>query len=237
MNLEKAVRIGAITVFLSIVGTSVAFAGEHDPNPNANNNATQKVTICHRTNSITNPYEMKTVDAASVDGDDANDNGNGGGNGDHLLNHTGPVFNPLVHTHNGDDWGDIIPDIDTEGHYYASLRTSLNWPSGKAIWDNKCSVPVSSDTDEDDDNNDDDTDVVVVNPGQGGSNPTPAVNPTPSMIITPLTPIPSGVVLGAGSVAATTELPKTGSGLNALLVAFAAAAVAGVASSRRSLKW
>src|SRR6185503_1075203 len=67
-----------------------------------------RVTICHRTNSVTNPYVKITVDEASVDGNEGNDNGQG----DHLLEHLGPVFdanNPPPPPHNGDQWGDIIP--------------------------------------------------------------------------------------------------------------------------------
>ena len=82
-----------------------------------------KVTICHRTASETNPYVKITVDADSVDGDLGNDNGQG----DHYLEHTGPVF-PAV----GADgkWGDIIPPI-------AGVHNGLNWTAeGQAIYYN-----------------------------------------------------------------------------------------------------
>src|SRR4051794_24010185 len=46
-----------------------------------------KVTICHRTNSVTNPYVQITVDFSGADGGLVHDQGNG----DHTT-HTGPVF-------------------------------------------------------------------------------------------------------------------------------------------------
>ncbi len=108
-----------------------ALATEGDPH---------KVTICHRTNSVTNPYVVITVDVASVDGDEGNDNGQG----DHLLEHLGPVFdvnNPPPPPHNGDQWGDIIPPFYDDGVTLTGFP-SLNWDAaGQAIFDNGCNFP------------------------------------------------------------------------------------------------
>ncbi len=87
-----------------------------------------KVTICHRTAAENNPYVRITVDQDAVDGDLANDNGQG----DHYLEHTGPVY-PL----RGEDgkWGDIIPAIE-------NLHSGLNWDAaGQAIYNNDCQLP------------------------------------------------------------------------------------------------
>jgi hypothetical protein len=97
----------------------------------------QKVTICHRTDSVTNPYVQETVSSSSVDGNSGNDNGQG----DHLKDHTGPVFQAGM-THN-DTWGDIIPPFDTNGNSYdGPPQTSLNWDAaGQTIYNNGCNVP------------------------------------------------------------------------------------------------
>jgi hypothetical protein len=106
-----------------------ALATQPDPN--------HKVTICHRTNSVTNPYVVITVDEASVDGDEGNDKGQG----DHLLEHLGPVWDAnttYAPPHNGDQWGDIIPPFYEDG-VTPTGYSSLNWnAAGQALFENDC---------------------------------------------------------------------------------------------------
>jgi hypothetical protein len=92
-----------------------------------------KVTICHRTNSVDNPYVRITVGQDAVDGDLGNDKGKG----DHFLEHQGPVLDPARDTRNGGDWGDIIPPI-------SGVHGGLNWIDGRAIYDNFCNLPDGS---------------------------------------------------------------------------------------------
>jgi hypothetical protein len=76
-----------------------------------------KVSFCHRTSSVQNPYNLKTSDGNSIINQ---------GHGDH----TGPVFP-------SDNWGDIIPPFDyDDGHY-----PGLNWTGdGQAVFSAGCDV-------------------------------------------------------------------------------------------------
>jgi hypothetical protein len=84
-----------------------------------------KVTICHRTNSATNPYVRITVDKSAADGQ---------GNNDHSQ-HTGPVATTTqvaqTYKDNHIKWGDIIPDVPGV--------TPVNWNTdGMAVYNNGC---------------------------------------------------------------------------------------------------
>ncbi len=106
MKLKRS-ALGALSV-VALVGSSLAIgatAASGDPATN--------VTICHRTNSNTNPYVQITVDESAVDG-------LGGGN-DHLGAHTGPVWDPTLKADHI-KWGDIIPPFDVTGQRSARTR-------------------------------------------------------------------------------------------------------------------
>src|SRR3954463_9866024 len=88
--------------------------------------ATNKITICHATASVHNPYNVIDIDVA--------------GAYDGHLDHTGPVFSADLEKHVA--WGDIIPPGTYNGHDF-----SLNWDAaGQAIWNNDCAVPVATPT-------------------------------------------------------------------------------------------
>ena len=84
-----------------------------------------KVTICHRTDSSSNPYVQITPDKnGTVDGHDG---------------HDGPVWN-LTLKDQHIEWGDIVPPFDFDGdqHY-----PGKNWDAeGRAIYDNGCKPVV-----------------------------------------------------------------------------------------------
>jgi hypothetical protein len=80
----------------------------------------KKITICHATNAVTNPYVEVRVD---IDAADNHDN-----RLDHQR-HVGPIF-----TDGLTEWGDIIPPI--EGN-----MDGLNWNEfGAAIYNNGCKM-------------------------------------------------------------------------------------------------
>lgn len=119
--IKKLISLVALVVAVSAVNVGVVSAQAVQDN---------KVTICHGTNSVVNPYTRPTVDADAADGDTGNDNGKG----DHST-HTGPVAtSPQVAQdlkNSKTAWGDIIPPH----HNFPGL----NWTAeGQEIWNNGC---------------------------------------------------------------------------------------------------
>ena len=113
---------GLLISLLVVVGGAVP-AAQAGPGSN-------KVTICHRTHSVTNPYRMITVSANAADGVPV------GAPNDH-VSHDGsytdgattyPVFDPSVqYPANQKNWGDIIPPVRN--------GDGLNWTAaGQAIY-------------------------------------------------------------------------------------------------------
>ena len=86
-----------------------------------NRSGNQKVTLCHRTNSDSNPYVTITVSVNSVIKGPGHDG------------HEGPVYSAGMKQAK-QKWGDIIPSFTYPGGSYAGK----NWPSGKAIYDAGC---------------------------------------------------------------------------------------------------
>ena len=73
-----------------------------------------KITICHRTHSLTNPYRKITVALSAADTNGASTQG--GGHADHK----GPVWTPA--TTKATVWGDVIPPNPTN-----AKSTGYNW--------------------------------------------------------------------------------------------------------------
>lgn len=91
-----------------------------------NNNNDDKIRICHRSASYTNPYQDIEVSKSAADGIA----GNSGNTPDHYGEHQGPIFYPTIPKHT--EWGDIIPPI-------AGVHAGYNWTSeGQSIWNNEC---------------------------------------------------------------------------------------------------
>jgi uncharacterized repeat protein (TIGR01451 family) len=92
-------------------------------------NSNDKQTICHRTNSNTNPYVVNTP----------NKNGDVSGH----ARHTGPVWNPNLKAAKV-KWGDIIPPFDYNNHGTPAHFAGLNWDAtGQAFFANHCRVPIT----------------------------------------------------------------------------------------------
>jgi hypothetical protein len=83
-----------------------------------------QVTLCHATDSKTNPYVVITVDQSAVFNNGVVPNGHG--------THTGPIFPDTAGQ--PPKWGDIIPAFDG----YGGLNDTAQ---GQAILANGCKIP------------------------------------------------------------------------------------------------
>jgi LPXTG-motif cell wall-anchored protein len=91
-------------------------------------NSNGKQTICHATNSNTNPYVVITP--------------NKNGDVDGHAKHTGPIWTPALKDQHI-SWGDIIPPFDYNDHGTAAHFNGLNWTAtGQAWFANGCKAPT-----------------------------------------------------------------------------------------------
>jgi hypothetical protein len=113
----------AAGVFLVVTASAPLGAGATQGTPE------HKITLCHATDSRSNPYVEVTVDVASVQFQ-----GHAG--------HDGPIFSPDLPEHT--KWGDIIPPFDFGD---AGSYPGKNWTAeGQAIFDDGCNVPSPTTT-------------------------------------------------------------------------------------------
>ncbi len=122
-------------IIASLTPTPTATAvGTASATPTSTPHGVQKIRICHSTDSQSNPYTNPNVDQDSADGYSGNDNGQG----DHYLEHNGPVWYDGIPNHS---WGDIIPPVAADGEKPG--HNGKNWNSqGQAIWNNQCNIPA-----------------------------------------------------------------------------------------------
>ena len=162
-----------LKIFLpALAGLVLVFSVALNLNQQVVASSQDKVTICHRTNSVTNPYVTIQVDKNAADGIA----GNSGHTADHYGEHQGPlassqsVAQSLKDSHT--EWGDIIPPISPH-------HNGLNWTSeGQAMYNNDCNYVTSSPT-------------PTPSPSPSVS-PSPSPSPTPSPSSQPSpTPSPS----------------------------------------------
>ena len=95
-----------------------------------------KVTLCHRTHAVTNPYRLITVSVSSVVSTKANSNGHDTHNSDKQHDNGGKGTGPFPGIWDGVNnntkfWGDIIPPFTyldgTTVKKYPGLNWSPNW--------------------------------------------------------------------------------------------------------------
>jgi hypothetical protein len=118
---------------LSVFGIGVAILGGALVTSAAVLQNGEQITICHATNSETNPYVVNTPAIDSIvkgEGHDA---------------HNGPIWAPGDKA-KGITWGDIIPSFDytgVSGDIYHGHYPGKNWTAeGMAILKNGCEIPA-----------------------------------------------------------------------------------------------
>ena len=125
-------RAFAFGAALALAALSVPSAYAAQDASKSKGNKNDKQTICHRTNSNTNPYVVNTPDK----------NGDLDGHAGHL----GPIWNDTLKDQHI-KWGDIIPAFDYNDHGTPAHFDGLNWTTeGQAIFNNGCVIPTGGGT-------------------------------------------------------------------------------------------
>jgi hypothetical protein len=210
--------VGIFAILVGIFGGSVAGATQPDPE--------HTITLCHRTDSYSNPYVTESVDVASplFQGHDG---------------HDGPVFYAAIPK--GTQWGDIIPAFDFGGtEVYAGKNLTTE---GQAILDNDCVAPDAVTT----------TTTTTTRPEE--STTTTSTTTTESTTTTSTEPVtianlgtttgsagpngqgPSGVGPAGGIDPTSGVLPFTGSPVVVLLGFGAALVASGIGLVVRRRRW
>jgi LPXTG-motif cell wall-anchored protein len=192
----RPVGIAVIVCGVMVVAIGVASPGAHATPPRPEH----KITLCHRTDSYTNPYVTITVDVASV-----LHHGHDG--------HGGRVFFAAIPKH--EKWGDIIPPFNFgSGEIYGGK----NWTSeGTVLFNQGCttiatvtttSVPTS--TSSSPTSNPTDT-TLASSATSAPPNPPPPVPTTKASTTTaPGTVTTAGHDVSTSVIAATTSLANEG---------------------------
>ena len=125
----KILLVGGLAAASGVIGTNVA---ENVSGSVATADAARsgKVTICHRTNSVTNPYRMITVNQNSITRNRGHRDHDGQQN-----NQYGPFDPTFTYPNNAKNWGDIIPGGDADGLQFNGTNSiQLNWTAaGKSF--------------------------------------------------------------------------------------------------------
>src|SRR5690349_21163448 len=174
--MKKVISVLSLLAVLVFPAATVSAVRANNNNNHPNNNQHEKITICHRTDSVKNPYQQLPVDNDSADGNTDNDNGKG----DH-SEHTGPV--PTSETQAQalkdakENWGDIIPPHDN----YAGL----NWTAeGQAVYNNDCDYATPGGKGGEDTPTTPDTETPVVG-GRGADEEVTTPTAAPQVTVTP----------------------------------------------------
>lgn len=132
---KSAVLLGVAVALSALVSVSSEQAEPAEAAP-----APKKVTICHRTHATTNPYVRITVSESSIS-NAANKHGGSKHNKSYPANPASAVpspnvYNPLTtYPSNEKNWGDIIPNVYTDGTPFTAAGSSTNFTgAGVLIW-------------------------------------------------------------------------------------------------------
>jgi len=215
--------VGMFAIVLGLLGASVAGATQPDPE--------HTITLCHRTDSYSNPYVTESVDVASplFVGHDG---------------HDGPVFFAAIPK--GTQWGDIIPAFDFgPGDQYAGKNVTTE---GLAILANDCTAPDAVTTTTTTTTQPDETTTTTTTttpPEESTTTSTTvggtAVTATTSRVTDLGAPVPVGPQGTSGptgqAAGPTGILPRTGSPVIVLLGFGAALLASGIGLVVRRRRW